>query len=121
MQAVADAWNQGNIPASSYFEPSLTVVDNTSPYLFQGPDAVTDWIRAYRNDQPKGREDAKTSLRLLQPKTVEIKGARAYIAVPADWTVRQNGQSKVSHGMITATLDRSDQDWRIGAWIWTPR
>jgi len=59
MQAVANAWNQGNIPASSYFEPSLTVVDNTSPYFFQGPDAVADWIKAYRNDQPKGSEDAK--------------------------------------------------------------
>jgi hypothetical protein len=121
MQAVANAWNQGNIPASSYFEPSLTVVDNTSPYLFQGPDAVADWIKAYRNDQPKGSEDAKTSLHLLRPKTVEIRGARAYIAVPGDWTVRQYGQSKISHGVITAILHRLDQDWRISAWIWTPR
>jgi hypothetical protein len=33
------------------------------------------------------------------------------------WTVRLNGRRKVSYGMITATLDRRDQEWRIGTWM----
>jgi hypothetical protein len=121
MQAIADAWNRGGMPASSYFEPSLTVVDDTPPYLFQGPNAVADWIAAYRSEQPKSSKNAKTTLRLLQPTNVEITGARAFVAVPADWTAEQDGKRDVEHGVITATLDRPDRDWRIAAWVWTPR
>jgi hypothetical protein len=121
MRSVAGAWNEGRTPPSSYFESSLTVVDNTPPYVFQGPDAVEDWIKAYRESQPKGTEGAKTSLHLQQPKALAINSGHAYVAIPAEWTVRLNGQSDVSYGMITATLNRRDQDWRIGTWTWTPR
>ncbi len=121
LQAIANTWNDGHVLDKSYFQSSLTVIDNTSPYRFQGPHAVEDWIEAYRNSRPKGSEDAKTSLHLLQPQSVEIKSTHAYIAVPADWSVEQNGQSEVSHGMITAILDEEDQHWRIAAWVWTPR
>jgi hypothetical protein len=48
IQGVANAWNHGNIPGSTSFESSLTVGDNTPPYLFQGPNAVANWIKAYR-------------------------------------------------------------------------
>lgn len=121
MRAVAGAWNEGRTPPSNYFEPSLTVVDNTAPYVFQGPDAVADWIKAYRESQPKGSEAAKTSLQLLPPKTLAVNSAHAYVAVPAKWTVQLNGRAEVSYGTITATLNRRDQDWRIGTWTWTPR
>ena len=121
LQAIANTWNDGHVIARSYFESSPTIIDNTPPYRFQGPHAVEDWIEAYRNSRPKGSEDAKTSLHLLQPQSVEIKSTHAYIAVPADWRVEQNGQSEVSHGMITAILDEEDQHWRVAAWVWTPR
>lgn len=121
LQAVAGAWNQGHMPAASNFEPSLTVVDNTPPYLFQGPDAVADWIKAYRDRQPKGTEDSKTSLHFLNPETVEITGARAYVAIPADWQVELHGKTDVSHGIITAVLRRAGKHWRIATWVWTPR
>ena len=70
MQGVANAWNHGNIPAATDFEPSLTVVDDTPPYLFQGPNAITDWIEAYRQEQPKDEKESKTSLHFLKPLTV---------------------------------------------------
>ncbi len=58
------------------------VVDDTPPYLSQGPNALADWIAVYRNDQPMGTGNAKTTLRFLQPKSVEIKDTCAYVAVP---------------------------------------
>ncbi|MEJ0095816.1 MAG: hypothetical protein WDN46_21135 [Methylocella sp.] len=121
IHGVADAWDHGNIPGAAFFEPSLTIVDDTPPYLFQGRNAVANWIKAYRDAQPKGSEGAKASLHFLEPQTVEIKGARAYVAVPGEWTVEQNGQSNVSHGIITVILDRARQNWRIATWVWTPR
>jgi hypothetical protein len=121
MQGVANAWNHGNIPAATDFEPSLTVVDDTPPYLFQGPNAITDWIEAYRQEQPKDEKESKTSLHFLKPLTVEISGERAYVAVPGEWAVDQGGQTKVSHGIITVVLNRKSQNWRIATWVWTPR
>src|ERR1700710_2054124 len=89
MQAVADEWNHGHFPSPAYFESSLTVVDDTPPFLFQGPDAVKRWIEAYRSNQPKSSEGSQTTLHFLQPKLVETNGDRAYIAVPAEWIVKQ--------------------------------
>jgi hypothetical protein len=121
MRAIADTWNSGHGFATDTFESSLTIVDNTPPYLFQGPHAVDAWIEAYRDQLPKGSKDAKTSLHLSQPQTVEIEGTHAYIAVGAEWRVEQNGRSEVSHGVITAILHHSDEQWRVAAWTWTPR
>jgi hypothetical protein len=122
LQAVAEEWsNTQAMPSTSHFEAALTVVDNTPPYLFQGPEAVQSWLRAYRETQSPAATKAKTSLHFLEPRTIEIEGARAYIAVPAEWTVTLDGRSDVSHGVVTATLNRSSQGWRIAAWIWTPQ
>jgi hypothetical protein len=120
MRAVASEWNEGHTPSSAHFDSSLTVVDDTPPYIFQGPNAIADWITAYRESQPKQSKDPKTSLRLLEPKTFEINNAHAYLALPAEWSLRLNGQTTISHGVITATLDRQNEDWRIHTWIWTP-
>jgi hypothetical protein len=121
LQSVADEWSKTQVTSTSHFEAALTIVDNTPPYLFQGPEAVQNWLKSYRDNQPPTAAKAKTSLRFLEPRTVEIEGARAYIAVPAEWTVTLDGRSDVSSGVVTAALNRSSQGWRIAAWIWTPR
>jgi hypothetical protein len=122
LQSVAEEWSKTQVmPSTSHFEAALTIVDNTPPYLFQGPEAVQRWLRAYRETQPPAATKAKTSLQFLEPRTVEIEGARAYVAVPAEWTVALDGRRDVSHGVVTATLNRSSEGWRIAAWIWTPQ
>ncbi|WP_420138057.1 hypothetical protein [Sphingomonas sp.] len=121
MQAVADAWNKGVQPPAALFEPSLTIVDNTPPYLFQGRAAIEQWQAAYAASQPSAIAGAQTALRLGAPLSVETNAAHAYIALPADWTTTQNGHSEVARGVVTATLNHSPQGWRIAGWIWTPR
>jgi hypothetical protein len=121
LQSVADEWNKTQVISTYHFESALTIVDNTPPYLFQGPDAVKNWFKAYRDSQPQAATSAKMSLRFLEPQTVEIEGDHAYIAAPAEWTVALDGRSDISHGVVTATLNRASQGWRIAAWIWTPR
>jgi hypothetical protein len=121
MQTVADTWNSGKGIARDCFESSLTIVDNTPPYLFEGPRAMEDWVEAYRNGQPKETKDAKTTLHFSPPQSFKIKDTRAYIAVPAEWSVEHDGHSNVAHGTVTASLTNRDQHWRITAWTWTPR
>ena len=121
LQSVADEWNKTQVAPTSQFQADLTIVDNTPPFLFQGPEAAQNWLKAYRADQPPATARARISARFLEPRTVEIEGARAYIAVPEEWTVILDGRSEVTHGVVTATLNRSSQGWRIATWTWTPQ
>ena len=121
MQTVADTWNSGKGIARDCFDSSLTIVDNTPPYLFEGPRAMDDWVEAYRNGQPKETRDAKTTLQFSPPRSVKIKSEHAYISVPADWSVEHDGHSDVAHGIVTASLTNRDQHWRISAWTWSPQ
>jgi hypothetical protein len=121
IQSVADEWNKSQALPKSQFGTDLTIIDNTPPYVFQGRDAVQKWLKAYRDDQSPDASKAKTSLSFLEPKTVEIKGAGAYIAVPAEWIVTLDGHSDVSRGVVTATLNATAQGWRISTWVWTPQ
>jgi hypothetical protein len=121
MQIIATKWNEEQKFAKDSFESSVTIIDNTAPYLFQGPGAGDDWIAAYRSEQPKGSEDAKTALHFLEPQSVKIKGSHAYIAVPADWSVELKGKNEVAHGIVTAALNQAEGHWRVSAWTWTPR
>lgn len=118
MQAVVDAWNK---PRTSHFDPGLTIVDNTPPYLFQGKDAQEKWVKAYEASQASSVAPSQTSLRLLAPLTTEVTGGVAYIALPAEWAITRNGHSDVLQGVVTATMTKSPSGWRITAWIWTPR
>jgi hypothetical protein len=121
VQTVADEWNKKHTLSAPHFESALTVVDDTPPYLFQAPDAAEKWLKAYRDNQPPAAAESQTSLRFLEPKSIEINGARAYIAIPAEWTVTKGGKNDVSHGIVTATLNRASQGWLIAVWVWTPQ
>jgi hypothetical protein len=121
VQAAVDAWNKGgSAAASAYFRPTLTIVDNTPPYLFRGPHAMDDWAKAYSHDGPVGHDLTKATLHLLTWQTVEVSAQQAYVAVPAAWKIEVNGNIVVSHGVITVVLEKIDSEWWIAAWIWTP-
>jgi hypothetical protein len=44
LQSVADEWDRTQVISTSHFEAALTIVDNTPSYLFQGPEAVQNWV-----------------------------------------------------------------------------
>jgi hypothetical protein len=121
VQATVDAFNQGKgiSVATRFFQSSVTIVDDTPPFLFRGPTAARDWEKAYAESE--GQDPAKASLNLLPPTTVDVQGKQAYVAVPANWNVNSGGENSVSHGVITVVLDKDGTDWRIASWIWTPR
>jgi len=121
VQATVDAFDQGKdiSVVTRFFQSSVTIVDDTPPFLFRGPTAVKDWEKAYAESE--GQDPRKAFLNLLPPTAVEVQGKEAYVAVPANWKDASGGQNSVSHGVITVVLDKEGPDWRIASWIWTPR
>jgi hypothetical protein len=121
VQQVADEWNSGHAPSAAYFVPSLTIIDDTPPYLFQGPDATRKWMEAYNRNQPREYEGTQTALHLLRPKLLATDGPHAYVAIPAEWMIsKDETNGKILRGVITAILQQANDKWRIAVWIWTP-
>jgi hypothetical protein len=121
VQRAIDAANGDlNAVPTSNFMPSVVIVDDLAPYLFQGPsaDTLADWGRAYAADSEKN-DITDFSMTLLKPKRLRVSGDRAYIAVPAVYSFRRRHEPTRMRGTITATLERVDQKWLIATWSWT--
>src|SRR5258706_2395922 len=121
VQQVIDAANKNlNAALTANFMPSVVIVDDLAPYLFEGPtaDALSGWARAYGTDSEKnGITDF--SMKLLKARRLRVSGDRAYVAVPAIYTFKQRLEPSRMKGVITATLERVDNTWLIATWSWT--
>ena len=120
IQQTIDAANRNidSAPASN-FMPSVVLVDDLAPYVFQGPaaDAILEWRNAYDADSVKN-SITDFSMQLLKPRRVEVSGDRAYIVLPAVYSFKQRLKPMQKRGTITATLERLDKKWLIATWSW---
>lgn len=119
---VAEQWSLNQTPSRSLFDASFIIIDDSSPYVFEGPNALEDWKKAYFAYEPVGAEDSTSELALMDPTDAESKGRRhAYFVIPALWTVRTEDKTIMSKGTITVTLRKRPEGWLITAWVWSPR
>jgi ketosteroid isomerase-like protein len=100
---------------------SAAFIDSIPPYLFQGTHAISDWAEAYAVFAKQNEVTASSTKLLETPTTVEITPSRAYIVVSAVHTLQMHGKPVREEGIITAVLEKIDQDWRVGSWAWTKR
>lgn len=95
------------------------IVDEFPPYAWQGPTACADWANDFAAYNKKnGITDLITTLG--KPRHVDITGDRAYVAVPATYTCKQNGKRVTeSHSLLTVALQKGADGWRVTGWSWT--
>jgi hypothetical protein len=120
IQQTIDAANRNiDTALASNFMPSVVLVDDLAPYVFQGPaaDAILEWTNAYGADSVKNCI-TDFSMQLLKPRRVEVSGDRAYIVLPAVYSFKQRLRPMQKRGTITATLERLDKKWLIATWSW---
>jgi hypothetical protein len=121
IQQVVDAGNKNlNADLTPNFMPSVVIVDDLPPYVFEGPtaDAMSNWLKAYGTDSEKnGITDF--SMKLLKARQVRVSGDRAYIAVPAIYMFKEHLKPSRTKGIVTATLKKVDNKWLIATWSWT--
>ena len=120
MQQTINAANRKiDTALASNFMPSVVLVDDLAPYVFQGPaaDAILEWRNAYDADSVKN-SITDFSMQLLKPRRVEVSGDRAYIVLPAVYSFKQRLRPMQKLGTITATLERLDKKWLIATWSW---
>jgi hypothetical protein len=115
MHQTIDAANRNiDTALASNFMPSVVLVDDLAPYVFQGPaaDAILEWTNAHGADSVKN-SITDFSMQLLKPRRVEVSGDRAYIVLPAVYSFKQRLRPMQKRGTITATLERLDKKWLI--------
>ena len=111
--------NQGNAPeALAYFLPDATIVEDLSPYSWQGSSAGMEWLEAMNaNAERSGMSGVH--MRFQPASTVQITGARGYAVIPGDLTYTfKDGRVQHAHGHVTFVLQKMTAGWRIETLTW---
>jgi hypothetical protein len=119
LQQLADAENKGDMATlAAGTAPSFSVIDEFPPYSWSGPTAFKDYERDNAAlAQKAGITDALFTM-APRPLTEEVHGTTAYIVVSGVYSYKQNGKPVRESGIFIATLEKSDQDWRVTSAAW---
>jgi hypothetical protein len=121
VREIVKDWSNNDIDAAKrYMSPSVALTDSTAPYFFQGPTAVSDWLKAFAADA-KARDITDPWETLGKPKEVEVDGPHAYVSFPAVYGFKQHGKPVRQISTVTVTLEKSGKDWSILSWTWSKR
>lgn len=95
-----------------------SIIDDFPPHQWLGPGACARWMNAYKA-YAKANGIADMVVTLSAPKHVDVTADRAYVVVPADYTLKRHGQLVTSKGsIVTIVLRKSAVGWRITSWAW---
>jgi|SRR5580704_10619483 hypothetical protein len=114
-----DGLNKGDAKmATAACADETSILDDFPPHEWHGTGACTKWLSDFDADAKKsGITDFVVTLG--KPSHVDITGDRAYVVVPANYTLTQKGKQVSEVGSImTLTLKKSSSGWRINGWSW---
>jgi ketosteroid isomerase-like protein len=121
VKQTVDASNKNDVKALlSNFAPSLLVVEDTPPYLFQGKteEVLANEDKALNADS-KSQGITNFSIKLSTAKFIRVSGAGAYAVIPGVYTVHQNNQLIKQRAVVTVLLQKVKERWLIDTWIWS--
>lgn len=114
-----DGFNRGDIKtAVAACADQTSIIDEFPPYEWNGPGACAKWANDYDADaKKKGITDGVVTL--STPRHIDIAVDRAYVVIPVNYEVTQNGKPvKETGSMLTVALRKGGAGWRITAWSW---
>jgi ketosteroid isomerase-like protein len=118
-QAV-DGFNKGDIKMlTSACADEVSIIDEFSPYEWQGAGACAKWSSDYDNDaKTKGITEGRVTLG--KPSHIDVVGDRAYVVGSANYSYKEKGKPVKEVGSIfTVVLQKGTDGWRIKAWAWS--
>ena len=116
-----EAFNKGDVAGAAATHAAgadLVILDEVSPYLWRGAQAVQAWAADLDADAKKrGITDQKVTLG--SPTRTETAGAGAYVVVPAVYTFTEKGVPMREAAQMTFALKKGAGGWLIHGWTWT--
>jgi hypothetical protein len=114
-----ESFNKGDATTSDEACAHVTsIVDDFPPHEWHGAGACPEWMRSYRvYTKANGLSDMLITLGI--PKHVDVAAGRAYVVVPASYTIKVRGKLIDKAGsIVTFALARNAGAWRIIGWAW---
>ncbi len=100
---------------SGFAESGVVIIENFTPHLFSGPDAVALWAKEMRNHL-KGVTDLKH--RFGPARNFTVDGEIAFLSLPTNWTGIANGHSFSEDGGWAFVLVEQGGEWRVRNYGW---
>lgn len=119
-QAVA-AFNRGDMKAwVAACDSPASIIDDFSPYKWQGTRACAEWASAYAVSVKKNGI-TNGVVTLGTPWHVLVDGEHAYVVYPATFTYKQHGKPMTDRATFALTLTNTRMGWLISEWSWSDR
>jgi ketosteroid isomerase-like protein len=116
-----DSFNKGDVPGAAAAHAAtadLVIMDEVSPFVWHGAQAVQTWAGDLDRDAKKnGVTDQKVTLGAAT--RVEVDGGSAYVVVPATYSFKEKGVAMRETAQMTFTLKKGADGWLIQGWTWT--
>jgi len=114
-----DAFNKGDMKtAAATHLPSVTIVDEARPFLWQGPTAFMGWATDLTNDD-KADGVSGEAVALGALKREVISGDNAYAIMAVTYSFKKKGVAMHEPAQMTFALKKTAAGWKIAAWTWT--
>jgi ketosteroid isomerase-like protein len=114
-----DSFNKGDVKtAVGDCAAQSSIIDEIPPYLWQGATGCADWSNDF---DAYIKKNSMTDLKvtLLRLRHIDVTGDHAYVVIPANFTFKQKGKWFTEHrSILTVTLQKVADGWRITAWAW---
>ncbi len=100
------------------YAPDCVFVDEFAPFRWTGPNAL-DAYMASAGQMYQETQHGEVRMNVSPPAYVYVSGDAAYVAEPLSEKATVRGQPYESTGVLTFTLARTGQGWKITSQTWT--
>jgi hypothetical protein len=114
-----DSFNKGDLKAAAAaFSPTgLAIIDDVSPHVWAGPNAVETWSRALAaSEQKEGNTDGAVTIG--KPTREVVSGDSGYVVLPAVYTFTKKGVAMREAAQMVYALQKGTSGWQITGWTW---
>lgn len=100
------------------YAPNCVFIDEFAPFRWSGAHAIDDYFasagRMYQETQ-----HGAVKMTVSPPSYVYVSGDDAYVVEPLSEKATVKGKAYKSKGLLTFTLVRKDQVWKIASQTWS--
>jgi len=113
IQTALRAGESGNMTLlHSQYLPNITIVDEVAPFIWSGPTALDDYLKAFGTffAEEKFRD---TKIQTGAAKFFYASSSAAYVTIPITSTSKVNGLRLSESALLVFTLQNTTSGWKI--------
>jgi hypothetical protein len=119
LRLLNDSFNKSDMKtaASTLSSSGVTIIDEISPHVWEGPNAFDTWLKAYTAfEQAEGITD--DVYKMGKPTRVVVGNDRGYVALPVVYVFNQKGVAMREAAHMVFTLQKETGGWLITGFTW---